>query len=66
MLIGLHVDKRGYLSNVRLENSSGYFMLDSAAISAINKVKNIPVNLWAEEFNPIELELPVIYRLSSG
>ena len=32
VLIALHVDKRGYLNNVRLELSSGYAMLDTAAL----------------------------------
>lgn len=64
VMIGFNVDKQGFLHNVHLTRTSGYNLLDNAALSAVKKVNNIPVNEWGSVFKPVALQLPVIYRLT--
>jgi len=68
VMVGFHVDKQGFLHNIHLTQTSGYSLLDSATLSAIGKVINIPLSSWFKnnhktEFHPIALQLPVQYRL---
>jgi TonB family protein len=71
VMVGFHVDKQGFLHNVHLAQTSGYSLLDNAALSAIGKIKNIPLSSWLEnnhdnEFYPTALQLPVSYRLTNS
>ena len=71
VMVGFHVDKQGFLHNVHLAQTSGYSLLDNAALSAIGKIKNIPLSSWLEnnhdnEFHPTALQLPVSYRLTNS
>jgi len=71
VMVGFHVDKQGFLHNVHLAQTSGYSLLDNAALSAIGKIKNIPLSSWLEnnhdhEFYPTALLLPVSYRLTNS
>ena len=70
-MVGFHVDKQGVLRNVHLTQTSGYSLLDNAALSAIGKVKNIPLSSWfknsnEDTFHPTALQLPVSYRLTNS
>ena len=64
--VGLFIDKQGNLRNIRLTQTSGYALLDNAAVTAVKKVNQIPVNQLGSIFQPIALQLPVIYRLTNG
>ena len=71
VMVGFHVDKQGVLHNVHLAQTSGYSLLDNAALNAIEKIKNIPLSTWLEKsrdsiFHPTSLQLPVIYRLTNS
>lgn len=71
VMVGFHVDKQGFLHNVHLTQTSGYSLLDNAALSAIGKIKNIPLSSWLEnnhdnKFYPTALQLPVSYRLTNS
>ena len=71
VMVGFHVDEQGFLHNVHLTQTSGYFLLDSATLSAINKVKYIPLSSWFknnrdEKFHPTALQLPVKYQLTNS
>lgn len=71
VMVGFQVDKKGFLHNVHLTKTSGYSLLDNAAVSAIEKVKSIPLFLWFEHsqeniFHPTALQLPVKYRLTNS
>lgn len=66
VMIGFNVDKRGFLRNIHLTQTSGYSLLDNAALSAVKKVTYIPVNQWGSIFQPVSLQLPVTYRLTNS
>ena len=71
VMVGFHVDKQGFLRNVHLTQTSGYSLLDNAALNAIGKVKNIPLSSWfknnhEDTFYPTALQLPVSYRLTNS
>jgi TonB family protein len=71
VMVGFHVDNRGFLHNIHLTQTSGYYLLDNATLGAIGKVKNIPLSLWFKnnqdnEFHPTALQLPVKYQLTNS
>lgn len=71
VMVGFHVDKQGFLHNIHLTQTSGYSLLDNATLSAIAKVKYIPLSSWFknnrdENFHPTALQLPVKYQLTNS
>lgn len=66
VLIGFNVDRQGFLQNIHLSRTSGYSLLDNAALSAVKKVNHLPVSKWGHYFHPIALQLPVVYRLTNS
>ena len=68
VMIGLHVDEQGFLHNVRLTQTSGFSLLDNAALNAFGKVRNISLLPWLNKnqnnkFHPTSLQIPVNYQL---
>ncbi len=61
VLLAFRLERDGRISEVRVAHSSGYSLLDHAALSALDKVGRI------SEILPrtLTVELPVIYRLES-
>ena len=66
VMIGFSVDKQGFLRDIHLTRTSGYTLLDNAALTAIKKVSYIPVDQWGDIFQPVALQLPVVYRLTNS
>ena len=65
VLLSLRVTSSGKINNVQLNSSSGYDVLDQAAINSLVKVGYLPqISSWLS--NDIELKLPVIYQLTKG
>lgn len=65
VLLSLRITSTGKIKNVQLDDSSGYNILDQAAINSMRKVGTIPqIASWLE--NDIELEIPVVYQLIKG
>ena len=63
--LSLRVTSSGKIENIQINNSSGYNILDQAAISSLLKVGNLPkISSWLPY--DINLKLPVIYRLTEG
>ena len=61
----LRVTSNGKIEDVQLNNSSGYSILDQAAISSLLKVGNLPqISSWLSY--DVNLKLPVIYQLTEG
>lgn len=66
VMIGFSVDKKGFLRDIHLTRTSGYTLLDNAALTAIKKVSYIPLVQWGSIFQPVALQLPVVYRLTNS
>jgi len=65
VILSLRITSLGEIENIELATSSGYNVLDNAAIASLQKVKNLPnISLW---FNRgIHLQIPVIYTLTES
>jgi len=65
VMLSLRVTANGKINNVRIKNSSGYSVLDQAAINSLIKVGYLPqVSSWLPY--DIDLKLPVLYQLTEG
>lgn len=65
VLLSLRVSSSGNIENIQLKKSSGYNVLDQAAINALHKMKNLPhISSWLS--SDIELQLPITYNLIEG
>ena len=65
VLLSLRITSSGKIKNIQIDNSSGYNILDQAAINSMRKVGKLPQTAsWLE--NDIELEIPVVYQLIKG
>ncbi|HEC20553.1 MAG TPA: energy transducer TonB [Gammaproteobacteria bacterium] len=64
--ITFHINKQGQLNNIHLAKSSGYSLLDHAALSAIGKLKNISLPDELGTLQAMDLLLPVRYQLQEG
>ena len=63
--LSLRVTSAGKIKNIKLNNSSGYDILDQAAINSLSKVDYLPeISSWLP-FD-IDLEFPVVYKLIEG
>jgi outer membrane biosynthesis protein TonB len=70
-MIGLYIDKQGFLHNIHLTQTSGFSLLDNAALIAIEKINDAPLSLGDNQsrdnnFYPVALQLPVTYRLTNS
>jgi len=65
VLLSIRVTASGKIENIKLNQSSGYTILDKAAISSLTKVGELPqlVSLLPYDIN---LTLPVIYQLTES
>ena len=65
VVLSLQVSSKGKITNIKLNNSSGYDILDRAAINSLSKVEKLPeISSWLP-FD-IDLEFPIIYKLIEG
>lgn len=65
VLLSLSVSPNGKINNVKIYKSSGYSILDQAAISSLTKVEYLPqISSWLPY--DIDVKLPVIYQLIKG
>ena len=64
--LGIHIHANGQLSQVRVINSSGYRILDQAAVSSIMKINMLPDTGTLLNGNNFDVILPVIYQLADG
>jgi TonB family protein len=56
------VESNGQIINIRIANSSGYPILDRAALASLNKVGDIR----SAQHQPLSFELPILYHLQEG
>lgn len=61
--LGLKLAANGKLENIKVLRSSGYGLLDSAALESLGKVEVLPAAVALLKGHEMKLELPVQYRL---
>lgn len=66
VILGLHLKANGYISQVRITRSSGYTVLDNAALKSLNKVVRINTAQKLLNGQSMDLDLPVIYQIKEG
>ena len=64
--VGLRVEADGRLSHVRIAHSSGYRLLDSAALATLNHISTVPQAVGWLEGRHFDMVLPIDYRLIDG
>ncbi len=65
VLVSLQIRANGDIENIQISQSSGYSILDNAAIASIRKIKNLSgISSWLA--NDVTLSLPVIYQLTQS
>lgn len=65
VLLSLRVTSTGQIKNIQINDSSGYDILDQAAINSLSKVEHLPeISSWLP-FD-IDLKFPVVYKLIEG
>jgi protein TonB len=64
--VGLRVEADGHLSHVRIAHSSGYRLLDSAALATLNHINTVPQAAGWLEGRHFDMVLPIDYRLIDG
>ena len=65
VLLSLRVTSTGKIKNIQINDSSGYDILDQAAINSLSKVEHLPeISSWLP-FD-IDLKFPVVYKLIEG
>lgn len=64
--VGLRVEADGRLSHVRIAHSSGYRLLDSAALAALNRINTLPKAAGWLDGRHFDMVLPIDYRLIDG
>lgn len=65
--LAVHVARDGRLTALRLARSSGYPILDAAALESLGKVHRLPDSATRQLDNRgFDLRVPVVYRLTEG
>lgn len=64
--LGLRINADGRISNVHVIKSSGYGMLDRAALKSARSIHVLPKLVDLLYGHTVELVLPVHYRLYNG
>lgn len=64
--VGLRVEADGRLSHVRIAHSSGYGLLDNAALATLNRIDTLPKAAGWLDGQHFDMVLPIEYRLLDG
>lgn len=65
VLLSLRISANGKINDIQINQSSGYSILDQAAINSLIKMGNLPqIASWLPY--EVNLKLPVIYQLTEG
>jgi len=64
--VGLRVEADGHLSHLHITRSSGYRLLDNAALATLNGIETVPDAAGWLEGRHFDMVLPIEYRLIGG
>ncbi|MCK5640306.1 MAG: energy transducer TonB [Gammaproteobacteria bacterium] len=66
VILSFHLETDGAISQARVTHSSGYGMLDIAALKSLNKVTRINAAQELLSGESMDFDLPVIYQIKEG
>lgn len=66
VLLSLRVESDGALDKIRLERSSGYAVLDNAALNSLKRLDHLVEARGGRRSRHIDMQLPVIYQLTEN
>lgn len=66
VLLGVAVSADGMLHNTRLLRSSGHALLDTASLDSLRQVHLLPLSIGWHRSEPIEVILPIRFRLADN
>lgn len=66
VLLDLLIETDGHISHISVAQSSGYRLLDNSAIKTLNKIGNVRDAARWLQGRSLEMQLPVIYRLTDS
>jgi TonB family protein len=66
VLLGFGISGQGAIHNIRIVKSSGFAILDLAAQDAMQRLKNLTWYAATIPGKDLDLELPIIFRLTEG
>lgn len=65
VLLAFRLTSAGNIKDIKINHSSGYNVLDQAAIVALQKIGQLPqVTSWLND--GMEIQIPIIYQLTEG
>ncbi len=64
--IRLRIGPHGRLSRMRIADSSGYTVLDQAALRSMEQVSRLPPDTFALGGTPFDVLVPIVYRLTDS
>ena len=65
VLLAFHIDSNGSIKNIKINHSSGYSVLDQAAIVSLKKIGQLPhLKSWLH--SGMEIQIPIVYQLTKG
>lgn len=65
--VAVHIARDGRLSNLRLARTSGFPLLDAAALDSLEKIHRLPdTTSTLLDASGVDLNVPVVYRLTEG
>ena len=63
VLLAFHIETDGRLENIRVTQSSGFAVLDDAALGSLRQVERLAEAVAWLRGSPLAMQIPVIYRL---
>lgn len=65
VVLSVTVNKNGSLTDHRVVETSGYNILDQAALSSLVKIRHVPL-AKGQLYNSVDIQFPVLYILNRG
>ncbi|MDA8365276.1 MAG: energy transducer TonB [Gammaproteobacteria bacterium] len=66
VIIRLRVGAGGHLSHARIASSSGYAVLDAAALHSLRQVARLPAGIVSRNAAAFDVLVPIVYRLTDS
>lgn len=65
VLLAFHITRDGNIKNIKINHSSGYNVLDQAAMISLQKIGQLPqLSSWLS--SGMEIQIPIIYQLTNS